>query len=557
MPLRAVIYARLSPTPRGDAFAGGNLEQQIAMCRAKCEDNGWEVVRVVEDRDVSAVTRKVRPGWRELLGLVEAGEVEVVIGRHYDRLYRRPVDLEELIRLTEDTGIRIVAAEGDALGIDLTSATGLLQARVLVAFAAGEVDIKRERQLAGQLRRVEAGLPFWGNRPFGYATDLSICESEAEHIRNAYRAVLEGVSVASLVREWNARGLVTVKDYPWSRTTLRRLLCHPRNAAIVVYDGIEMNVEAAWEPLVSVDVYRAVALLLSFPFKGTISDPFVRHGLLSGIATCGVVLRDRSLCGGPLAQGANGPRADGTQLRKYVCATCHRASFPADLLENYVMAGLFHRTHSSSGGRGAIPESHDVETKTARAIVGQLRDRKEELRDLFVSGEITKVDYLGANRLVDKRLIAARTDLAIAQLRRDREDKTEVSRFRFTDLVEMYCDAARHPELRRIIRDHVAFLAITAGGKSHQRRLDEIIATWRVEDVLDSDPIPVDSEAWENAQIKMAAARAVWAEARMQRKADLITRKEQELAELRSRPDPRNPSSAARNAKPRPRPVSS
>lgn len=540
-PLRAVVYARLSPTPRGDQFKGGNLEQQIATCRARCEEHGWQVVRVVEDRDTSAASRKARPGWRKLLGMVEARQVDVIIGRHYDRLYRRPVDLEELIRLTEDTGVRIVAAEGDALGIDLTSATGLLQARILVAFAAGETDIKAERQRAGHRRRIEAGLPWWGNRPFGYEKDLRIREEEAEHIRNAYRAVLEGVPIISLVREWNERGVLTVRDGLWTSTTLRRLLTHPRNAGIVVYDGIEQDVQAAWPPLVDIELFRAVTGLLSRPTRTTNAEPFVhRFGILSGIATCAVRQPDDALCGGALALGPGRPRMDGTQLRKYRCTTCHRSSFPAGMLEDYVMAVLFRRTNVDSGpARHRLPATRPAAPEPLLSALNDLRNRKDELRELFVSAAISPDDYVTGNRLVDQRLVEARTRLAVARLKPSTDLTPQDRRPGFVDLVDMYCEPARHVELRSFLSEEVEFLAITPGSSVHQRRLlSDVISRWRG-DELPIDPdhlIPVGDPTWIRGEARMAAARATWDEVQMRRRTDLMRERSVMLAWLKQEP---------------------
>lgn len=538
MPMRAVIYARLSPTPRGDAFKGGNLEQQVQKCQTRCEENGWEVVRVIEDRDSSASSRKPRLGWTRLLRMVESHQVDVIIGRHYDRLYRRPVDLEELIRLTEDTGVRIVAAEGDSLGIDLTSATGLLQARILVAFAAGETDIKSERQRAGHRRRVEAGLPWWGNRPFGYEKNLKIRETEAEHIRNAYRAVLEGVPVGSLVREWNERGVVTVRGGPWCSSTVRRLLLHPRNAALVVYDGLEQEVEAAWPPLVDMDTYRAVNRLLRYPTRTTNAEPFVhQYGVLTGIATCAVRQPDDTLCGGGLALGPGHPRQDGTQLRKYICPVCHRATFPADLLEDYVFANLFRRTSL----RPPVPRPRgasvrEAEVEVLRLEVVALESRKTDLRDLFVSGDITGQDYANGNRLVEQRLVEARTRLAIARMKSTAGGSLLPHAPTFTDLVDWYCDPLRHEDLRSVIRDEVEFLAITPGSPVHQRRtVSDIVSRWHGDD-LAGDPrtqlIPVAEPTWDRAYAQMEAARATWVEARRQRRAALMSEREESIARL-------------------------
>jgi site-specific DNA recombinase len=69
-----------------------------------------------------------------MMSLVKAGGAEVIVVRHYDRLYRQPRELEGLIDDTE--GIHIEAVYGG--GYDLGTADGRMQARVVGAFARGE-----------------------------------------------------------------------------------------------------------------------------------------------------------------------------------------------------------------------------------------------------------------------------------------------------------------------------------------------------------------------------------------------------------------------------------
>lgn len=38
--MRAIVYARLSPTPRGEESKGGNLTQQVELSQALCDRNG-------------------------------------------------------------------------------------------------------------------------------------------------------------------------------------------------------------------------------------------------------------------------------------------------------------------------------------------------------------------------------------------------------------------------------------------------------------------------------------------------------------------------------------
>src|SRR6476619_53763 len=95
-PVPAAIYARISRDREG---AGLGVDRQEADCRALAERLGWEVVEVYADNDVSAYSGKVRPQYRAMLGAVKAGQVTALLAWHPDRLYRRAVDLEEIVNI--------------------------------------------------------------------------------------------------------------------------------------------------------------------------------------------------------------------------------------------------------------------------------------------------------------------------------------------------------------------------------------------------------------------------------------------------------------------------
>ncbi|MGY5032245.1 recombinase family protein [Streptomyces sp. 900116325] len=124
--MRAIIHARLSPTPRGEESKGGNLTQQVELSQALCDRNGWTVVEVITEKDSSASKfrvvegRKVSArgeGWRRVVELVRTGTADVVVARHYDRLYRTTRDLVELVDLAEETGPRPRNGTECAIGI--------------------------------------------------------------------------------------------------------------------------------------------------------------------------------------------------------------------------------------------------------------------------------------------------------------------------------------------------------------------------------------------------------------------------------------------------------
>jgi DNA invertase Pin-like site-specific DNA recombinase len=66
---------------------------------------------------------KYRPGYEEVLRLVDAGAVDVVYCWKWDRFIREPLDLEFLIPRFDKAGVRFAEADGN---IDLGTDSGRL-----------------------------------------------------------------------------------------------------------------------------------------------------------------------------------------------------------------------------------------------------------------------------------------------------------------------------------------------------------------------------------------------------------------------------------------------
>ena len=149
--MHASIYCRIS---RDRVGAGLGVATQEADCRDLARKLGWTIVTVHTDNDLSAHSGRRRPGYEALLTEIRAGEVGGVLAWHTDRLHRSPVELEAYVTACEAHGVITHTVKAGQL--DLSTASGLMVARILGATARHEVDHMIERQNAprnAQLRQ--------------------------------------------------------------------------------------------------------------------------------------------------------------------------------------------------------------------------------------------------------------------------------------------------------------------------------------------------------------------------------------------------------------------
>jgi excisionase family DNA binding protein len=101
--VRAVIYARVSPSQKGD------LEGQVQYLTQYCSSKGYKVVDVLSD--VASGLKADRKGLLRLLDYVVNRQVDVVVVMYKDRLAR--FGLEYLEYFFRQYGVRVEAALGD------------------------------------------------------------------------------------------------------------------------------------------------------------------------------------------------------------------------------------------------------------------------------------------------------------------------------------------------------------------------------------------------------------------------------------------------------------
>jgi DNA invertase Pin-like site-specific DNA recombinase len=368
----------------------------------------WEVIEVngqpsIDDVSISAYGEKDRPGWNKVLAMIEAGEVDVVVAWHLDRLTRNMADLERLILLCEKHNVSVATATGD---IDLTNDTGRMVARILAAVARQEVERKAARQRLAHVQRRQEGRPWAGVKMLGYSRTGEVIEEEAAAIQAAAAAVLEkDVSLAEVGRQWTEKELRSpyqaIRDdqgnvigfKPWSPRGVRNVLTNPRLAGYITHDGVVLG-KGNWEPIIDDTTATLLLSKLNAPERTNGKSKAGRRAanLLTGIARCGI-------CEGTMRAAVKRGR------ETYICGDWH-VSVPREDADNLVKVSLGLAVQSMLPGSViALPAEEDSPEAIA-AEVEQLRERQGKIAKSFAAGLIEEAQFDGAIAEIAERITA-------------------------------------------------------------------------------------------------------------------------------------------------------
>jgi DNA invertase Pin-like site-specific DNA recombinase len=385
-------------------------EDTVALCQRK----GWPAPKFYVDNDASASNGKTREHYRRMLTDIRAGKVDAVVVAQLDRLHRRPIELEEFITLADEKHLALACASGD---VDLATDDGRFMARVMGAVARKEIERKSWRFARAAEQRAEAGIQWWAVRPFGYERK-PVLDGEgkpvhnkhgkpmwepAQHpvealaIKDAYSAVLGGVSLYRLTADWNARGLKTPRGNPWRGAQLRALLLSPRNAGLRSFRGDvlkvkEQPVTGNWDAIVPVETWQAVADKLGDPKRCTGRSRARKH-LLSNIAVC-------SECGSRMGSGVTKrPK----QNPIYTCKVCNKVSRSAAFVDELATEAVIRRLSQPDAIELVQPEDRD-DLGDLRERARTLRARLDGMAVEFADGDLTPSQLKTATKRINEQL---------------------------------------------------------------------------------------------------------------------------------------------------------
>jgi DNA invertase Pin-like site-specific DNA recombinase len=462
--MRAAIYTRISKDREGTR---AGVERQLADCETLAERRKWTIVDMYEDDDRSAYSGRERPAYERLLADVARGEVDVVVAWHSDRLWRNVVEQQTFLALGRDAGLKHVSTM--AQDFDPVDADDSFVSTLLVAVAQKE-SADKSRRLTRKMREIaEHGGNRGGGRCFGYTVDRKLVPVEAKAIRDAARRVLAGESLGAIARDWNRRGLRTVRGVEWSSDRVRDAIARPSVAGLSVYRG-EVVGDADWKPILDRDTHERLVAMIAARKTGPRAAPARKYLLAAGIARC-------ARCGGKLRSGA---RQDGPPV--YLCRAkgsggCGGVQIRMPLLDGEVVRQLFDYVESSAFAR-EVQRARKA-SRAATSDVGKLVDglsraraRLAEIENGYADGDLDRDAYRRLTERVrsrieetERRLADIGDDSALLVIDRDR--------------LRVEWPTMELDERRTVLGALVDSVTVTSSGRRAVPARDRVAIVWR------------------------------------------------------------------------------
>lgn len=320
-PIKAALYARISRDATGEE---AGVTRQIQDCRALAKKLGYVVAGEFIDDDISASTksRKKRPQYDDMMTRAKRGEFGAILAYSNSRLTRRVREYMDLIDLHNVHGVALrTVVSGEH---NLATADGRGAALTVAVWDQAEAERTAERTHRAKQEMAKQGKFRGGQRPYGFERNgITVREREAEVIRYAAKAVLEGRTLAAIARDLNERGEQAIRLRPkkdadgrvmktksgktkmdrvavdWSYDRLKEMLVRPRNAGLLAHgvpgrkpDGRGRYYEftevgpAAWAAIIPEAEWRTLVAQLIDPSRRR-QDGNDKRWLGSGIYVCG------------------------------------------------------------------------------------------------------------------------------------------------------------------------------------------------------------------------------------------------------------------------------
>lgn len=417
--MRVAIYARRSSADEGT----GSVPVQLADCRDRAEEEGWDVVAEHADDGISAWDpSKVRPRYERLLEDARAGQFDAVLIREQERLMRQHKDAGRWLELFEETGFHriLCTLESD---IDLRRARDQKDFRDRASSAEYYSALLSEKIRRTTSRMAASGAWSGGRKPFGYRLvggpkgvqpfRLEVEPVEADLIRFAAKHVLGGGTIHSLIRLWSdgPEPVLKPSGARWCYSDIYRILTSDRIA------GMRGDVKAVWEPIIDRDTHAALVATLAGNGKERAHEARrVMKWPLASIVFCADCGRRMQ---GALQQQLQKDGKTRKERRTYACGVatggCGGVAIAAHRIERMIIQQAMEIAPEVEESAGRPVELSTEQEKEALQKLRQLEDRKRALGGAYAEGLMTPAQVKEATVGLDAEIARLRPALVVSE----------------------------------------------------------------------------------------------------------------------------------------------
>lgn len=221
----AALYCRVSTDHQVED--GVSLEAQRARLEAYAVAAGLEVKAVLIEAGVSgSVPLADRPEGKNLVAMIEAGEVAHVVFLKLDRAFRSAADALATVEAWDAAGVGVHFVDHGGQSMNTASAVGRMIFTMLAAMAEFERSLAAERTTAALAHKKATG-KVYAPTPFGkdrVEDDLIENTEEQAVITRIKELRAEGLSLRKIADRLNEEGVPTKQGKSWYASTLKYIL---------------------------------------------------------------------------------------------------------------------------------------------------------------------------------------------------------------------------------------------------------------------------------------------------------------------------------------------
>lgn len=324
-----VLYLRYS----SDKQTEQSIEGQMRVCKAYCEQIGYNIVDMYIDRALSA--SKDTQKRLDFIRMIKDSEKHLwqgVVVYKLDRFARNRYDSAVYKARLKKNGVRVISATENISD----SPEGVILEAVLEGMAEFYSKELSQKVTRGMRETALKCNSCGGHIPVGYNIEnkkLVIDPIMAPLVREAFTLYADGWSVASIYKMFNEAGYKTRRGTPFNKSSFRLMFRNKKYIGVYRYDNIE--IEGGVPPIVDKETFDRVQERIDreklAPPRG---KPVVDY-MLSGKIFCGH-------CGKPMV-GSSGTSRAGNKYYYYECSThrklgtCNKKAVRKEFIEQAVV----------------------------------------------------------------------------------------------------------------------------------------------------------------------------------------------------------------------------